>query len=735
MIQTGHPIPTDENRVVRHTAPTALSEAQRLTRLGIRVVPAPLGVKGSLEPGWSKLRLEFGDLPRCFDGPSNVGVLTGEPSGWLVDIDLDCPEARELASEFLPPTGMVTGRPGNPRSHWWYRAVNMPSETVREPDTRKVLLECRSTGRMTMVGPSLHPSGDIYDLLIGEPAEIDGEMLHEAFSQLAGAVVALRCPGVVYDLRAPKDNPIHSTPTDSAAWETDSEVEDRALAYLSKMDPAISGSGGHNATYAAATALVHGFCLPPTTALRILLDQFNPRCEPPWTERELRHKVEDAASKPHTHPFGWLRDKPIKKAPMIRPATPTEQASSASALGIAPLSRIRVDVDEHRVVNEAIAVLAHDADLFQRGGLLVDYGWHQVRLDEAHEETVTAPYIRVVPTANLRERLTARAEFYRLKSNGDEIPCHPPAWLVAAIEARSRYRGIRPLEAVVGAPILKPDGSVLQTPGYDAATRVLYLPESSFPPVPAVVTIDDARAAMSVLEEPLADFPFATPAHRAAFFAALFTPLARFAFEGPSPLYLLDANVAGAGKTLLARLLGSICQGRDLAVASYSSDSSEMRKCITTLVMDGKQVVLLDNIVGVLGNDALDRAITGGRWEDRLLGHNRSINLPLLITWIATGNNVQVSSDTTRRTLHIRLDILAERPEDRSQFKHPDLLQWVRANRERLYVAALTILSGYIQAGRPRNGLRRFGSFDGWSDLVREAVVWVPTASVYMSPH
>ncbi len=281
------------------------------------------------------------------------------------------------------------------------------------------------------------------------------------------------------------------------------------------------------------------------------------------------------------------------------------------------------------------------------------------------------------------------------------------------------------MEAVVGAPILRRDGSILQSPGYDAATRVLYRPEASFPLVPEIVTIADARAAMSVLEEPLADFPFATPAHRAAFFAALLTPVARFAFDGASPLFLIDANVAGAGKTLLGRLLGTICQGGDLAVASYSSDSSEMRKTVTTLVIDGKQVVLLDNIVGVLGNDALDRAITGGRWEDRLLGHNRSINLPLFITWLATGNNVQVSSDTTRRTLHIRLDILAERPEDRSEFKHPDLLQWVRANRERLYVAALTILSGYIQAGRPRNGLRRFGSFDGWSDLVREAVVWI----------
>jgi len=89
------------------------------------------------------------------------------------------------------------------------------------------------------------------------------------------------------------------------------DVEVRALAYLDSMPPAISGQGGHNATYAAATALVHGFGLPQDRALELLLSHYNPRCQPPWTEKELRHKVEDAAAKPHDFPFGWLRDQEI----------------------------------------------------------------------------------------------------------------------------------------------------------------------------------------------------------------------------------------------------------------------------------------------------------------------------------------------------------------------------------------------------------------------------------------
>lgn len=72
------------------------------------------------------------------------------------------------------------------------------------------------------------------------------------------------------------------------------------------MPPAISGQGGHNAAYAAATVLVHGFGLTAEEALEILRTQYNPRCQPPWSEQELLHKAQDAANKPHKLEMGWL---------------------------------------------------------------------------------------------------------------------------------------------------------------------------------------------------------------------------------------------------------------------------------------------------------------------------------------------------------------------------------------------------------------------------------------------
>ena len=71
----------------------------------------------------------------------------------------------------------------------------------------------------------------------------------------------------------------------------------RAARWLDKVEGAVSGAGGHNATFCVACKLTHHFGLDFDAALRLLLGVFNPRCQPPWSEAELMHKVEDALKK------------------------------------------------------------------------------------------------------------------------------------------------------------------------------------------------------------------------------------------------------------------------------------------------------------------------------------------------------------------------------------------------------------------------------------------------------
>jgi RecA-family ATPase len=79
-----------------------------------------------------------------------------------------------------------------------------------------------------------------------------------------------------------------------------------ARAYLAKLPPAVSGQGGHPATYRAASILAHGFELGWDDAWTLLQEWNASHCSPPWSEKELRHKLNDAYVKPHERPKGWL---------------------------------------------------------------------------------------------------------------------------------------------------------------------------------------------------------------------------------------------------------------------------------------------------------------------------------------------------------------------------------------------------------------------------------------------
>jgi hypothetical protein len=295
---------------------------------------------------------------------------------------------------------------------------------------------------------------------------------------------------------------------------------------------------------------------------------------------------------------------------------------------------------------------------------------------------------------------------------------------VAAVAARGEWPELRPLIGVAESPLLRADGSVLQLEGYDEASGYYYMPALDFPRVPESPTKEDAISARDALLEVVCDFPFASDAHKAAWVALLLTLFARPAIDGCVPLGAIDATTRGTGKGKLADATAILALGREAAKVPQPEDDKECRKVITSLVDEGEVFALFDNIANVIAYASFDAALTATVWKDRVLGSNRTICAPMKITWAATGNNLELGGDTARRTLHIRLESPLENPEDRQDFKH-DLLTWVRAERPRLVVAALTILRAYVVAGRPDMECKAWGSFESWTRLIANAVRWI----------
>jgi Bifunctional DNA primase/polymerase, N-terminal len=167
--------------------------AAALIRRGVAVIPVPAGEKNPGRNGWEALRITEDEVPNYWTNGQNVGLLCGEPSGGRVDVDLDPDEAVRIAGRFLTPT-LTSGRESRPHSHWWYVSASAESCDWKDTDGSK-LVELRSTGRQTLVSPSLHPDGDEY-LWHAETglkmAEIGASELSRRLRELATAVLIAR---------------------------------------------------------------------------------------------------------------------------------------------------------------------------------------------------------------------------------------------------------------------------------------------------------------------------------------------------------------------------------------------------------------------------------------------------------------------------------------------------------------------------------------------------------------
>jgi hypothetical protein len=131
---------------------------------------------------------------------------------------------------------------------------------------------------------------------------------------------------------------------------------------------------------------------------------------------------------------------------------------------------------------------------------------------------------------------------------------------------------------------------------------------------------------------------------------------------------------------------------------SGRESEDEMRKRITSMVLQGLTSLNLDNYSKPIAGDSLNALLTTNEWTDRQLGSNTIVKLPVCCTLAATGNNLTVRGDMVRRSLVIKLNAGVEHPERRS-FLVKDLPGYVREHRPRLLKALFTILKGYQQSG------------------------------------
>lgn len=113
----------------------------------------------------------------------------------------------------------------------------------------------------------------------------------------------------------------------------------------------------------------------------------------------------------------------------------------------------------------------------------------------------------------------------------------PPMSIVRTLLARRGRLRFPSLTGVVNVPMMRADGSILDAPGYDAATGLLFDPLGiTFPPIPNRPTRNDAEKALVRLNDVIKDFPFVEQMHRSVALSAILTGCCRRSLQ-TAPLH------------------------------------------------------------------------------------------------------------------------------------------------------------------------------------------------------
>ena len=305
--------------------------------------------------------------------------------------------------------------------------------------------------------------------------------------------------------------------------------------------------------------------------------------------------------------------------------------------------------------------------------------------------------------------------------------CDPPAGLLKQIIAQGERRKLKPLDGVITGPTIRLDGSVLDAPGYDAETRLLFDPMGEdAPDVPMRPTLEQARDALDLLMHPFQTFPFVDANAKGALLAAILTAAVRPVLP-TSPAFAFDAPIQGSGKTLLASCVGAMTEGRspDIWPHTQGRDDEETRKRLFTALRTGCRALVWDNVTGTFDSASMAAFITADAMIDRVLGKSESIRIPNRALLILTGNNMSLAGDLPRRVIICRIDPETDQPFAR-QFDL-DPLQWVLEHRAAMLAAAcILIRARFTHMETPAPG--RLASFEAWDGLVRQTVCWADMA-------
>jgi hypothetical protein len=357
-------------------------------------------------------------------------------------------------------------------------------------------------------------------------------------------------------------------------------------------------------------------------------------------------------------------------------------------------------------------------------------GWHALTSDGANaaeaEETrlppAALPLLTRLSDPAVAELIETHIDHYSA-NNGEAV--HLPRSFVEHFAVRSD--DVLPIVTGISTlPIVRLDGTLVAKQGLDRAAGIVFrIPPELLAILPTPEQCDDA-AVKDAFEFLLNDFlvdVLADFTGKCIAITALLTLIERSLLDD-RPTFFVTAGRRGGGKTTLLIMLLMAITGVRPAAAVWSPNEEERRKAVFAYLLEGPPAIIWDNIGrgSQISCAHIERSCTSADVQDRILGVSERASVSTAAIHFFTDNNIGPKGDLASRSLKILLEITRADPENR-EYRHPDPIAWVEANRGKILVALYTLLLGN-KTLRPRSNTAATARtrFKTWYRLVGSTV-------------
>jgi len=411
----------------------------------------------------------------------------------------------------------------------------------------------------------------------------------------------------------------------------------------------------------------------------------------------------------------YHQDNRIAKSYLLGPGRPRihSYAHGSHSYELTPMAEVvRLAAgDRHAYMNHIATVLNDRSELYRRADRLV---------------TITADHSFEVQTEHhiltIFDRSFRFEKFNEKKK--DWLVSDPPATL--AQQFLGAYtRQFPEIKTVITAPIIQlQTHRLLDSTGYDSSTGVYAsLPDDTYPVIQQPTLVDVVHA-LQVVWWCVRLVPFWETVDESVMFTGMLTAIQRPLLP-TAPGFAIDAPIQASGKSLLTKVLAEL-SGTTPVMSPHpgSSGEQELRKSLFAMLLEGRKVIVFDNVIGEVDSASLAAVYTSTTYSDRILGKSKSGTVPTNALILMSGNNITLKGDLPRRVLKCRIDPKTEKPHLRSFDFDP--ANMVREHRQQIVSAGLTLIYGFLTLGKSLAlGTGCTASFEDWDRTIRQTVCWL----------